>query len=93
MQDHIRAAVAIDADRRAGRQEAQARAAGEAWLPRGLRWLLDHPRLLRLYVWRLPHRRRPTLVSYYSSWPSGPYVERYELLGRDTSLLRLHDPE
>jgi hypothetical protein len=45
----------------AERHEREVRTCTRGWLPRPLRWLVDHPRLLRLYL-RLPHRSRPVSV-------------------------------
>lgn len=43
------------------RSEREARFFVQGWLPRGLRWLVDKPRLLRWYV-RLPHRYKPEQI-------------------------------
>lgn len=43
--------------------EQEARECFEYWLPRALRRLVDHPKLLRWYM-RLPHRRRPMMVEF-----------------------------
>jgi hypothetical protein len=45
----------------AERHEREVRTRVERWLPRPLRWLIDHPRALALYL-RLPHRWRPVAV-------------------------------
>jgi hypothetical protein len=43
---------------RVEREDAMVRQVVAEWLPRRLAWLVDRPRLLRLYL-RIPHRTRP----------------------------------
>jgi hypothetical protein len=47
----------------AAKTERIVRAAVTEWLPARLGWLVDRPRLLRLYL-RLPHRTRPEMLAY-----------------------------
>lgn len=53
---------AIDAEswRLAENHEQMCRKAYRDWLRPRLRWLVDHPRLLKLYL-RLPHKQVPIL--------------------------------
>lgn len=51
-------------------QERLARKAAATFLPRGLGWLLDHPRLLKA-VYRIRPGWRPTLVVSYDNGERG----------------------
>lgn len=57
----LQTAINAAAWKRAQDLEALSRLAYLRWLPRPLRWLIDHPRLLALYL-RLPHRSVPYRV-------------------------------
>jgi hypothetical protein len=54
---------------RAAEDEALVKLAVRQWLRPRLRWLVDYPDLLRLYM-RLPHRRVPVLECH----PAGSRV-------------------
>lgn len=59
-------------------REREVRQIARQWFPKPLRWLIDHPRLLKLYL-RLPHRDRPVMIgdrTFVVRWWTGSGANR-----------------
>lgn len=61
--DVVNEAAARLAEHRAYNQEKMARVLALASLPRGLKWFISHPKLMRAY-YRVRPSKRPTMVVY-----------------------------